>query len=499
MKRIKAVVKGRSNDEGFGLAVAVGFSLVAIMIGMTIVGRSLKDSGVSAAQKTTSRSLSAAEAGVTRYLSLINSDRYLAKYSHTAATGQPSWANSSAIPRGTCNTTTNNNTVAPTPDPLLTANQWTNLPATSARTGTGENGQFKLISYTALSGSGQLTVEGRIGQRLGVADSTDNKDVQTGNTRLQVIIPFTEATATSPTIPFPGLWINEPPSSNIQSEFNANVLLGCVDPLQNPPPPNPFPNATTFNRTSLAMPDNPMPPAYRYGVASSSPLAAPSPLPSNQYVSNSLTSWTSDDALPRSTDSYESQVNGTVTTKIYRYSVNDIDEALNINTVNTNAQAALPTAKSKGKPGTTTLPAASSNPVKIILYLNGDITKKGEITNTCRNVAGTTPAECELNNLQIYGYKANGFICLNGTDTLNAFIFAKTYLVGISGSSKGGFAGSIWAKSWDTPGAGCGSNTQNLVLTQLGDWNDVVPFVGSVAQPPQISQVNNWKIVQSSN
>jgi Tfp pilus assembly protein PilX len=457
MKRIKAVVKGRSNDEGFGLAVAVGFSLVAIMIGMTIVGRSLKDSGVSAAQKTTSRSLSAAEAGVTRYLSLINSDRYLARYPHTAATGD-SWATSTTIPRGAVCPGVGGGSVTATVTPNQTANTWIDLDSSNP-----QKGQYRLISYTpptAPATTGVLVVEGRISQRG--TGSTASSDVSTGTTKLQVDIPV--STASSSTSPFPGLWLNQDITSS--NKINADIRISCqaadIAPALSPHRMT----GTTYTISSVTMPMPPIPEKV-------APFITLTGI--NLQGKSTLT-------LPRSGDILPSD-------GIYRYSIPSIaiqgQGELIIQTVNT--------------PPVGSSSVGAIPPQKVILYVDGDIdiSGKGEISHSCKNTNGAV-APCNLSNLQIYAYNTAGAsapkICVGGNGKLDAFLFAPDYAVGFNGSGNevGAISGGVWAKEW-----GC-SNPPKLGLVQTGTGlNDLPPFPNNTA--PMISSIQNWKVLPSSN
>jgi Tfp pilus assembly protein PilX len=445
MKKIRTIIKGRSTDEGFGLAVSVGFSLVAIMIGMTIVGRSLKDSGVSAAQKTTSRSLSAAEAGVTRYLSLINSDRYLAKYPHTAATGQPSWATSTTIPRGGCS---GGGGSTPTGSPNQIADTWIDLDSSNP-----QKGQYRLISYTpptAPATIGTLLVEGRIGQRG--TGSTASKDVQTGTTKLQVDIPVN--TASSSTLPFPGLWLNNITTSN---KINADIRLSC-QAAEIATALSPYKNSGSYTISSVTS-------------------AMPS-MPERTGTIIALSSITTSLTLPRSIDTLPAD-------GIYRYSVPSIglsgNKQLSINTVNTSSMG------------------TSLAPQKVILYVDQNINVSGnaEISHTCKNTNGTVASDCDLSNFQIYAYnlaaETDPSICVSGNGTLQAFLFARDYTVGFNGSGNtvGAIDGAVWAKAW-----GC-SNPPKLGLVQAGNLSDLPTFTSNTA--PTISSIQNWKVLPSSN
>jgi Tfp pilus assembly protein PilX len=480
MKKIRTILNGRSTDEGFGLAVSVGFSLVAIMIGMTIVGRSLKDSGVSAAQKTTSRSLSAAEAGVTRYLSLINSDRYLANYPHTAATGESSWATSTTIPRGggSCASGVGSSSTA-TVSPNQIADTWTDLDSSNS-----QKGQYRLISYTPpvdATDTGKLVVEGRISQRG--AGSTASGDVSTGTTKLQVDISVTPSSSSSGT-PVRGVWVTDvmstKPSDIKDDSLNADIVE-CG--TYSAPVISPYQTNTTSGPFAYRKDPQPMP--------SLPPNPPPSPA-----VLNTLSTLPS--ALPRTSgsniDSYTLETINGVETKVYRYSVtSDIGGNFTsaINTVNSTL--------------TTSANAGSVKPQKILFYLsssgNVGMTGNGAINQICKETNGTTTAPiCDIDNFQIYAYGSStptNNICISGNGILQAFILAPERGVGVNGGGKNPSAidGAVWAKKW-----ACSNSGSRPLLTQRGgNWGNLGAFLPSAAPPPPtVSAIRNWKILPSS-
>jgi Tfp pilus assembly protein PilX len=476
MKRIKAVVKGRSNDEGFGLAVSVGFSLVAIMIGLTIVGRSMKDSGVSAAQQTTSRSFSTAEAGVTRYLSLINSDRHLAKYSDCKGTRNASgvcpdtgtgddnlsWSNPAEIPASSCSASTTRTTDFSN---AVKNRTWQNLGTDSSK------GQYRIVSYTytpgasaSVPGIGSLIVDGRTDRAGSSNISGNNNDLALGITRVKVDIPVRQDAGTLP--PFPGLWIQGVGIKNINNQIDANVLVSCDT---SPTDLAKFTNVDSITGTDTPMPDLPdVPPS----------------------IPNNLNSINGQLTIPRSSDTPDSKIVSGVsvvsTPKTYRYRVSSMSKGTELSVKTTDA----------------------SGPVKVILYLGTQSTDTGNINLgggdfiRCVNNAGTVIPICGLTDFQIYGYKpasASPEICTGGTGYIDSgFIFARDYRVGVKGSGNNdGFTGSIWADSWAVPGdggSGCGSATSQLVLTQTtSGWTDIAPYITSPI-PPKLDAPSNWKI-----
>jgi hypothetical protein len=473
MKRVNTVLKSRPTDEGFGLPVAVGFSLVALVISLTVIGRAFKDNNISAAQKTTSRSLYAAEAGVTRYLALINSDRYLAKYSSTDATGQPSWENTTTIPRGGCPGSTSTTSITPN----QIAGVWQDLDSTKP-----QKGQYRLISYTkpnaAISGdTGKLRVEGRINQ-VG-SGSTASRGLATSTTQLQVEIPVTANSSTS-SHPEVGLWVNQVPTPG-NGKLDADVLqCGAAT----------TPVTSTYQTNTTTGP-------YKFRKA---PMAVPS-LPPRPTIppQNIIGSINGDMTLPKGGDIATTETINGVQTKIYRYAVGSISlsgqNKLSINTVNT-----IKPFSPSGSPS----PSSTTLPQKVIFYLDDnatvDVTGKAGIINNCINTDNTLGIPCNINNFQInaYGNDPNNKICVSGNGTTYAFINAPGYTVGVNGGGAvdGAIYGAVWAKVW---GGGC-SNGNHLHLNQNGsDWANLAPFLPPLTSEPLLGSIRNWKILPSSN
>jgi hypothetical protein len=442
-------------EEGFGLTMSVGFSLVAMLIALAIIGRSFKDTNISVAQKTISRSLSAAEAGVSRYLVLINKYRHLSRYSDclqrdangvcTDTGAVTSWSNSDAIPSIYCPSSMAD--IRSILIPVQTRS-WQNLdPADPSK------GQYKLVRYTppsSLGGAGSLEIDGRVNQEG--SGRAARESFQTGVTRLKVAVPISEPSLAS--FPFYGLWINNLSSASLNNKFKANSILGCNTP------------------SSISLADNIVSPYEFQSIR----LAMPSlpAKPTSFSASNILGAVTSNLTIPRVTDSSTTENIKGVPTKIYKYSVSSVNlTGKNNFTVNT------------------TYPSTT----RIILYLDGNISAKGQagIVNICTNATGTAATNCNANDLQIYGYNPTGEICVSGNGSvLNSFIFAPTYQIGVAGGgNSGGFSGAAWVNDWSN-GGGCGSNTSHVVLTQTGSWENN-PFANSI--PPQVNAISEWKTI----
>ena len=462
MKNLKTIRKHKSTEEGFSLVIATGFGLVIMLIGLTIMGRSMKDSSVSASQKTITRSLAAAESGVTQYLSFINQNRLAANFPDCVARGAngtcndtgttPSWANPSGI------SATN------TPAILANSEQWRNVVPSDPT-----KGQYRLVSYQPSGGTrGVLKVEGRVNQQ-GIGGAATN-DVQTGKTRLQVNISVTASNI--PDLPFPGIWLKNGTGS-IGQDFNANGLLSNTNPtaLGLYVQPNYLTDRTpqTAPRTSIDM--------ARFLPPQPSSFA-------NSNLTDRLTAGNV--TLPATGDVSTPETIDGVLMNVYRYPSRSLTANNNIvvNTVNSEVTS-----------------RATMLPQKVIVYLDGDIDLQGngQISHQCKTTDGSAASNCDLNNFQIYGYNSNPIsqtrrICSSGSHAIEGFIIAPTYTAGsnASGAGKGGFKGAVWVNNW---GGSCANTSSNqLVITQTGNWGQVVPFLTPQTFPPKIGVIGNQAI-----
>ena len=146
MNNLKTLRKRRSTEEGFSMVTAAGFGLVIMMIGLTIMSRSMKDSTISASQKINNRSLAAAESGVSMYLSLLNKKGGIVTIPSTQ------WTTPSKLPASY--------TTADIASIQQKIGDWQDISASDPR-----KGQYKLLSYTP-DGNGKaiLKVQGRVNQ-----------------------------------------------------------------------------------------------------------------------------------------------------------------------------------------------------------------------------------------------------------------------------------------------------------------------------------------------
>ena len=454
-KKLIAILKNQSPEQGFSLVVATGFGLVIMMIGLTIVGRAIKDSSVSASQKTISRSFAAAESGVTQYLSFINRNRWVANSPDSGTT--TSWANPAEI-----RTLYNTGTI--TTIQAASQKTWRDLDP-----GNATKGQYRLISYQPpISGGTQgiLTVEGRVNQS-GTA-ITDPDDIRVGKTRLQVVISVNPFNISD--LPFSGIWLNDG-TGTIGQIFKANGRLSSTRPT----------NLDLYTWPEYVS-------NQQRGIGNQAPLTSlrisdflpPKPTP---FLNSDLTARlnSGDVTLPdRVKDIPDTEIIDGVQMKVYRYPAGDLTSKYNlvVNSINS-------------------APTGTELPEKVIIYLDGNIDLKGnaEIKHNCTDRNGITANSCDLNNFQIYGYNPANQprkICTQGAFSIQSFIIAPTYTAGInaSGSGQGGFKGAVWVNNWGRP---CNNLTSNqLAVTQSGNWGQVLPFLTQPPEfPPKISVISS--------
>ena len=463
MKNLKTIRKHKSTEEGFSLVIATGFGLVIMLIGLTIMGRSMKDSSVSASQKTITRSLAAAESGVTQYLSFMNQNRLAANVPDCVARGADGTCNDTSTTASWANPSGISATDIPTVESTILANSqqsWRNVVPSDPT-----KGQYRLLRYQPPGSGGTpgvLKVEGRVNQP-GTGDAATN-DVQTGKTRLQVNISVTASTI--PDVPFPGIWLNNG-TGIISQRFKANGLLSNPNPPALYTEPN-YPSGPTETapQTSLQ-------------IANFLP-----PRPSS-FLNSNLTDRLRDGnvSLPAVGDVPTTETIDGVLMKVYRYPSGDLTANNNIIVNSVNSETTR----------------SATLPQKILIYLDGNLDLQGSssITHQCRKTDGSAPPLCDLNNFQIYGYNATSQprrICSSGSQEIEGFIIAPTYTAGsnATGSAQGGFKGAIWVNNW---GGSCANTSSNqLTITQTGNWGQVVPFLTPQTFPPKIGVIGNQAI-----
>ncbi len=464
-KQLTAILKQQSTEQGFSLVTATGFGLAIMMIGLTIMGRAIKDSSVSASQKVITRSDAAAQTGTTRILALISEYPQLAGVPDCLGTRSTSdnscpddtnavsWANPSKIPKLPATLPANVTSLLSS----IKSGGWQSIDNTDTN-----KGQFRLASYTpppsGQTGLGNIDTDGRVGQ---AADGKN--DVQTASARAEADIAYApEQLGSLETVSgavFPGIWLSDP--QPVTQIFVANGLLENL--TGNDAGTKKLYAHLTPNIAAAKVLNGPADVGTTALRIANFRPAKPSSY--NATLADSAVTLPRSGDLPKRT----ATING-VTTEIYEYYFpNTITQDVIVNTVNSSG-------------------AGTGNAKKVLIYLDGDIDPSGNnaITHTCKDRAGNAVASggCDLSNFQIYGYKpysatAIPKICLHGRHRVEAFIIAPGYTAGLKGggNGKGGIHGALWARSWGEGGSTCNSSSQHPGVQQTGTtWNELAAY-----------------------
>jgi hypothetical protein len=478
-------------EQGFSLPAALGFGLIILIVGQTLILRSYSDRVASLGQVAGNAAVGAAEIGLTRYQAFLNRNRELAfmnacvpteTISPTSLCGANTWRNAETSPDLA-------GKVCPT-SPLAVRTQ--RLQALAAQDTAAwqdvdpndlSQGQFRLISYSVDDASsnptGKLTVEGRI-----PAGGTAN----TAAARLQITIPLTRSQMGQPEI-YPGVWLqtldtrpslgnpgSPTPTPEPVMDVRANVFVSDCGVDLRTIKANPSSGAPTH---VVMQTDTPMPALPPLPTISANPSANPSPQGGGTTApqDNSLKAYGLGDisralTLPRPTDTGIVETG----TQVYRYVADNLhlssSERLTINTTPKQVQS-------------------QTLPVRVELYLRGDLRADSKVDHDCDPANGVA---CEPTNFRLYAYQfatqppPDGVYpsyCITGSNrTLKAMIFAPGYRIGTRGSAK--LQGSLWANTWDTDN--CRATAGKITLSQSGSWGNQ-----QVMLPPRLGAVSQWQ------
>ncbi|MEB3311326.1 MAG: hypothetical protein VKJ02_13955 [Snowella sp.] len=495
-----------NSDRGFMLPLALMIGLVLIVASLGMIASSQSGQRDTSSQKTTAEGLSAAEAGVTRILDLVNQNKYVAEIPDCVGTRDasgrclddggtaPSYTPTNTSTKSWANYTSTHSDVQdisvctkpPSPGAPLTPQQefaqkikaeaivvnnqtWKNLDPSNPN-----KGQYRLVSYTfdSAANQGTLTVEGRVYAT----------NVNSAGSRITVSFPV-QPNQVAPTVP--GVWLlsgktsgstyDATGSNQIQGNVlvnDCNIPISSVPIAQPSPPPSP-PYSVAY--TKQTMPE--LPPAICTSPSPGWSFPSPSPSPAVSYTTpvNTLNDPSGNIVLPRAGDTSVARTlkNGT-TVNIYEYCVNQITSSGNNDITITPGQ-------------------------RVTLYLRGEIGGNNEIIHSCLDASNNPISGCNPADFQIfaYGQPVGGTrpkICLTGNRKLEAFILAPEYTIGVAGSGggAGGVKGTVWAYDWSNSG-GCGSNTSNIVVEQTASWGDMYGIGLPENQPPTIQNLASWK------
>ncbi len=446
--KFKLILRLRPINRGFALPFAVGIGIVMVLAGTAMIVNSQSKQARTKAQQVTSQGLNAAQVGVARLYELINENRYLAIYPDcvtrnasgvcTDSGTTESWANASNLIKElvVCD-----DTQVPDIEQIANNQQWLPIDPNDR-----DQGEYRLISYRysntgATPGVGTLIVEGRV---------NNSSDLLQSGTQLEVKIPIQPGPPDSDKLPGVWLLIGDTGTNNtIQGDALISDCNGDIEAMVVTGTDPDTGEDYEAKYTNMVFPELPPIPGTAISVT---------------------TADLSNVTLPRAGDTPSTRtVNGT-NISVYEYLVDEIDFGSGTNRLTIT-------------PGT-----------HVTFYLQGsiDVGANSDILHSCDDGSGGTISGCEPTNFEIYGYGDDtNEICTSGNNFLEAFMFAPEYTVGVAGTGgTGGIKGSVWTNQWST-GAGCGSNTSNVVVDQTGRWENVALTPRETS--PRLSAASTWK------
>jgi Tfp pilus assembly protein PilX len=454
-------MRSPKTSSGFILPVAIGVGLVMILLGIIIINRSMQNRFTAIAQKQTSQSQAAAEAGIAQLQSLFNRYPPLATYSSTnwntlsdadlapnTCTAPPTTTAASDLVQDYANDATNNDWKLTNTNP--------------------DEGQFRLVSYTytpkntsstpPAAPKGELIVEGR---------------VRAATARLKVQFEITH--------PFPGLWIssNEQASASDSVQLKTNILDSTC-PIAT--------NASHVANLKTHMRDNSPPlPRYNYRklpgeLFPALPLEGLNP-PSIGIGSYSLPVIDSDQTLPRPGDIAQ---NGVLTYRVAQVAGQSIrlssNSELKVGSGSETVVLYLEGGLSLSDKSKINLISES----KLIIYAHGPVTMSGDSANPLIKQVSVPPAASS--NVQLYVYPPDPLapphnVQIDGDAEIHMVLFAPESEVTFNSSTA--VKGMIWAKAWNgSQDAAIAESKPKLLDLKL------IP-------PPRISPVTSWERVSN--
>ncbi len=179
--------RNRNLQAGFSMPLAVGMGLVMMIIVASTIGRSQSDRATTNSQRETNRSLSVAEAGVTRFQSFLDRHQLLATKNLSQCSNIIDFLPS---PQAGCRLI--DRPVARNRSNLFANKIWVDLDSSDRR-----KGRYQIINYEYQNGIGKLTIAGEV-------DNYNSTQTKSKNT-LTVNIPIGSEVAN---IAPPALWTN---------------------------------------------------------------------------------------------------------------------------------------------------------------------------------------------------------------------------------------------------------------------------------------------------
>lgn len=441
---IKISLAKRSSRGGFVLPIVLGFGVLILIVGLSMVVKSQGDRVTNSSQDATAQSQAIAEAGISIMQGFMNANRAIATYSACNTWSSQTCSDSSSAQTWATVATTSLGTT-------LTASGVTASPSTIAATATRQwrdvdssnpaQGQYRLIDYTftpsatpspGVLGTGTLVVEGRVRQ-IG-SGNTATTSAGTATTRLSVAMTVKSVPSSSG---FPGLWVQT--GSGTSASGSAAVNVDFRDSSSD--------GSATTNLQS-----------YLYGTNTKTPGVGFPPLPGGGTFTAPTTgtgvysipaislSGSGTYTLPQTGDTAN-------TSNVYTYTIGTSGgKSINLSgssyiTVGqgTGDRVALYLQGSLNTSGGTQIRVTPGS--KMTLYVNGDVTLSGGSTTNPPPIANSGGAE----NAQVYVYGSRT-IQLSGGSNMSTFIFGPDSQVNaMSGGSN--VTGAIWVNSWKASGS----------------------------------------------
>jgi hypothetical protein len=449
-----------NKEKGFALPLAILIGLILMVTGMTMMMRAQGDQSKVIAQRARADSLRSSEVGLARVQDLLNSVRVMARVDSNCTSGD-CWEKAEVVTNPStdlqrhlkklvdaapsCSNPNNADTLKAKINELrgLSANTWFEL---------GNNRYYRVVGYDYSIGTGRgvLTLEGlsRTSAATDLTNTAINRDIDdnaASRNRVVVTIPildFRPLAFNRTTVP--ALWISDGTADD-GATFEGDV----VEEVARPECKN------KQDKIKQPTTDTPSPPYTAQFVGVFFPNLPPIPgsIPNLGGLTTSQTfPMTGDTPTPRT-------INGK-DVDVYEYIVN------NINLSDSDKITITP-----GK--------------RVVFYVRGNI--NGAIEHNC----GTTTA-C-TGNLQIYANNelksTTPQICLRGSQTLQAFIFAPDYSLGKTGT--GTFIGAAWGKNWGKI-TDCPSSSVAVAVTQTKgvEWTELIQNLKPIF--PQLGKIANW-------
>jgi hypothetical protein len=464
LRLIRIRMRSPKTDSGFILPVALGVGLVMILLGIIIINRSMQNRFTAIAQKQTSQSQAAAEAGVAQLQSLFNRYHLLAAYCSSRAlspackTNTKDWQNLSDADLG-LNTCIGASDLVKGYANDATSNVWKNLSTNP------DDGQFRLVKYTYIPnnasvppqapGTGELIVEGRV----------NGSDLsRTSTSRLSVQFKYTRRPGSGNP---PGLWIQSNRDTNASSlgplkTLKTNVRDStCPVEINKPADINDqLKNHQQLPYIYQSLPGEPFPSLL---PEANTP---PPQIGENSYALNQLQQLIT---------SQETSNNGILAYRVQSIYLNN-GSTMTIGSGSETIILYLDGGIDIRNQSKIKLTSGS----KLIIYAHGPVSFSGNSTDKFIEQDSSTAAP---ENVQIYVVPGDvpPNVNINGGSDLICFLFAPESRVSLESGAT--VKGNIWAKSW----TGSGSS-----VVEEGRTNTAAL---KLIFPPRISPITSWERV----